>query len=107
MILCSPGYYCDVSSSVPTQAKCPAGTYSAAYGLKNANECIDCPAGYYCLEGTIDPTLTPCPIGSYCPEKTATSTGTPCEIGTYSSVVGTKAKTECLICEEGYYCVGG
>ncbi|KAJ6656075.1 hypothetical protein lerEdw1_004481 [Lerista edwardsae] len=41
--ICPPGAYCPLGSSVPIL--CPPGTYSNVSGLKNLNQCLDCPPG--------------------------------------------------------------
>ena len=47
------------------QIPCPAGTYSNILYTKAASECQPCPAGYWCPEGTIDPS-DPCDEGYVC-----------------------------------------
>lgn len=107
MLACEAGYWCGASSTTTQQNKCAAGTYNSRTGLKQASDCTPCPSGFYCLAGTIDPTLTPCPVGSYCPEGTSVATGVICPTGTFAASTGTKALSECEICTEGYYCPDG
>ena len=64
-----------------------------------AEVCDDCPAGYFCLDGAIEPTI--CAAGHYCLAKTATQDGTDCEIGNYQPETG---RTSCLKCPPGYFC---
>jgi hypothetical protein len=101
---CAPGYICDTGSSEVTGTEecpahhfcpggsgaamtidqCPDGYYSDEKGLSSTDECILCPAGYYCsiLGALVSPdpvtgdtvyyvendiTTTACPAGFYCP----------------------------------------
>lgn len=60
---------------------CPAGKYCAhcsqaemkasKSGCENGILVADCPAGYYCPEGTRSATQFPCPAGTYGPAKGA------------------------------------
>ena len=61
--------------------------------------CYDCPRGYYCTEGTINPTA--CKEGHYCPAKTGTDEGENCQLGRYQPEQG---RTSCLSCPPGKYC---
>ena len=47
------------------------------------SDCLPCPAGLYCEQGTANPSLE-CPEGFWCPEGTEKGTQNPCPIGTYS-----------------------
>ena len=69
-------------------------------GAATVNDCADCEAGYYCGEGTAEPTV--CPQGYYCP--TGTETPTACPIGTFGASVGLTAESECKDCLPGMYC---
>ena len=60
--ICPPGHFCPPQTAHPFP--CPAGTYNFVAGQ---DSCIECPAGYYCPDATIDFSLTSCPPGSYCP----------------------------------------
>lgn len=44
---------------VSTQFPCPAGTYSTSLGNGKMEDCLACPRGAYCPEGTAKPTLCP------------------------------------------------
>ena len=112
--VCPQGHYCPEGSVVPTP--CPNGTFSAALGAiaeADCRACLEgfecsstgltspaapCPAGYYCLEGTITATL-PCPVGHYCPE--GTNDPVPCPGSTYQDTVG---KADCKPCPSGSFC---
>ena len=58
-------------------------------------QCITCPAGWYCKDGK----ASQCPKGNYCPSGSAQPI--PCEAGTYMQ---NTTKEKCLDCEEGYFC---
>ena len=46
--ICPVGSYCPIGSTLPLP--CGAGTYSNVTGLE---ACLQCPAGFYCLEGRL------------------------------------------------------
>ena len=71
---CSPGYYL------------------------SSGQCLDCPAGKYCLGGNKAPIN--CPIGTYQPSAGAHASCINCPIGKYQSGVG---KTSCDNCAAGKY----
>ena len=102
---CPVGSYCPAAATVPIL--CPAGTYGHATHGESANQaCHDCPAGFYCAEGTagISDNIK-CPEGFYCPEGAPQAT--PCPSGTYSGTIGAITRTVCLMCPEGFYCPAG
>lgn len=73
-----------------------AGTFLTTSGATDQSDCQPCTAGYYCPEGTPDPTANPslvCPAGFWCPEGTEKAAQNPCPIGTYSNVAGLVGKT--------------
>ncbi|EDV28435.1 uncharacterized protein TRIADDRAFT_51343 [Trichoplax adhaerens] len=116
---CSDGYYCNAGSGsttpnrtdwgaiCPTGSKCtngfrqdcPSGTYQNTTGKTT---CVDCPAGFYCLQGSNEPVT--CPAGYWCGLKTTTVNENPCPIGTYNNITGTISVAACLACTPGYYC---
>lgn len=117
---CAPGYYCPAGSTThsPVATRCRAGTFCeegsfaeepCAPGTYNPNEgqreCLDCPAGYFCIEGDPDVAVThepqECAAGHYCIEKTGTQDGTQCERGFYQPETG---HWKCLQCPPGYFC---
>ena len=53
---------------------------------------IPCPAGFYCLEGSLTT-----------PDATQNSTQ-PCPKGKYGSVTGLDAASKCKSCDAGFYC---
>lgn len=53
--ICQPGSYCP-GGAYPGQYLCPAGTYTGGkVGLKYQSECMICPVGYYCPQGSESP----------------------------------------------------
>ena len=114
---CAYGHFCPLGSieSVP----CPAGTYLDYNNGTTYDDCFDCPAGYYCGEGTtyntayaddgteIDASPIVCPVGHYCVERTPEATTYPCPAGTYNDIIGIKHSNECTNCTEGYFCPRG
>ena len=128
-IPCGLGYYCPGGDT--TGMKCPPGTYNNKTGAKAPSDCLDCPKGFYCLEGSINPTgkcqrgyfcqggatsRAPnttnakyplnglCPAGSYCPEGTAAPVK--CPDSTYRTSTGAASANDCSKCDPGYYCRG-
>lgn len=71
---CPTGSYCPAGATAPIQ--CPAGTYGNTSNLTTASCSALCPAGYYCLAGTIQPALL-CTAGFYCPEGSPSPTACP------------------------------
>lgn len=71
---CLAGQWCGTGVNAGTN--CAEGTFNSGRGLKNANECVDCPKGYICnTAGLTYEVLTTgntykCPSGSYCAMKT-------------------------------------
>ena len=77
--LCNPGHYCEFNQAIKV---CPKYTYNDKYGAADLNECLPCPAGYWCnAEGTANYTSNGCMPGYYCPP--ATPSPIPCPAGTY------------------------
>ena len=72
--ICTPGHYCP--GGTPDPIPCPCGTYGSADRTlpDNVTELStpacsgDCPAGYFCTEGSETPRENPCPAGKYCPQ---------------------------------------
>jgi len=73
---CAAGHYCPLGTADPYQYKCSAGKYSANVNNQADTDCTICPAGYYCLEGSIEP-IYECPKGHYCAAGTKTAYETP------------------------------
>ncbi|KAF4141759.1 hypothetical protein GN958_ATG09004 [Phytophthora infestans] len=76
-VMCPAGGYCDTNSTTPVPCPlryycpdgvenpvfCPNGTYGHEVGLMRANECAPCPAGKFCVAGTV---TASCTAGYYC-----------------------------------------
>jgi hypothetical protein len=99
-------YYCPTGAAAPG-LPCPAGTFGGyKSGKTDPSECLTCPPGNYCPEGSELPTVTPvgyfnplqgidsldgvqlCPPGFYCPNTAMTNF-----LGFH--------------CAEGHYCPAG
>jgi len=104
-IVCQPGYYCSSSSGSPT-AKCAAGTYASVSKTTGATDCINCPEGSYCPQGS--GSAVPCPAGTYnqYPGKSDINDCLPCAKGTACPTFG-NPKDNGVACEPGYYCPAG
>ena len=98
--MCDPGYYCLSSSINSMMSACPSKTFRDLPGAKAHTDCGECPAGYFCAEGTIYP--IECPAGHYCttgvvdPEK--------CPMGTFGPSKRLRARHECTDCWQGRFC---
>ncbi|XP_077422977.1 uncharacterized protein LOC144052618 isoform X3 [Vanacampus margaritifer] len=81
---CSSGHYCPEGTAYGAQFPCPAGTYSIYMGNRQKEDCLLCPEGSFCLEGTSKPA--------------------PCPISTFRRVKGGQTLEDCSICPAGYFC---
>lgn len=121
---CKPGSYCskrseDQGATAPTE--CKPGTFSNATNLTRAEECDECPPGFYCEEGETEP--QPCPAGkkgmganlfaerscTTCPTRTTSLPGTTscnfCDKNYFKSSED-EAKVKCTPCpEDGATCL--
>ncbi|KAA8594284.1 hypothetical protein FQN60_005118, partial [Etheostoma spectabile] len=110
---CPAGHYC-LGGGVEGILPCPPGTYSPHFGLSQVEQCLICPAGFYCEDwGLFEPTGPCqagyyciagsegglCPPAHYCPEGSASSV--PCPAGAYTNLTG---QSVCSRCPAGYYC---
>lgn len=73
-----------------------AGTYQDDTG---AVDCDICPDRHYCEAAATE--ATDCPAGFYCPEGTEFATEFPCPSGTYSNETRLAAASECPLCPPG------
>ncbi|KAG7471369.1 hypothetical protein MATL_G00123830 [Megalops atlanticus] len=114
---CSSGHYCPEGTQYGSQFPCPPGTYSTKMGNGQLEDCLVCPEGYYCQEGTSKPAPCPpttfrrlkggrrpqdcstCPAGFSCP-RSATVSPRACGAGSYSD----EGSVECRPCLQGHYC---
>lgn len=113
--LCPAGQYCPGDGR---RYDCPAGRYGAQAGISD-DQCSDiCARGHYCEAGSSSPTQHECGSAAvYCPR--GATQPTPVTAGFYSDFSGDDAGAQrlwnagnstCsieLLCEPGYYCVGG
>ena len=60
---CEPGHFCIHG----IKFRCPGGRYGSEHELKTPNCTAACPAGTYCPEGSLEPSLLP--AGRYSPKK--------------------------------------
>ncbi|XP_070399343.1 multiple epidermal growth factor-like domains protein 6 [Nothobranchius furzeri] len=127
---CPVGHYC-LGSGVEGILPCPPGSYSPQLGLSQVEQCLICPAGFYCDDwGLFEPTglcqagyyciagvnfENPdgnfstgiggvCPQGRYCPE--GTSIPLLCPPGTYSDSLFLMDASGCSPCPAGQFCAG-
>jgi len=82
------------------------GTYSNKFNLVSANECQNCPEGYFCNDYNItDYTSYNCSAGKYCLERASQEID--CPAGTYRSIEQGKELADCWRCPAGHYCPAG
>ena len=113
--------------------KCFPGTYRDSEGATSSDDCVNCPAGFFCETGlSAAPTGDDkkCDKGHYCPESIVLnpfltefdllsddvqgalnrrigSFGPkqfPCPGGTYTDVIGTEKEADCIACPAYFYC---
>lgn len=97
--LCPTGKFCPISG-ITSEIDCPMGSYNSKQGSISENDCIKCPAGYYCRKkGMSIPTI--CPIGYYC--QTGYIIPSACPTGTYNGNTGIENITGCNKCPAGKF----
>lgn len=107
---CQPGHYCPPGSDSARMNKCAAGTFSDAFGNKDASACDDssCHEFQYCDAGTGNAQKRPfeCEEGHYCPGRTSvTNHGSQkCRQGTFSNNTHIASIKECTKCPSGFSC---
>ena len=100
--ICPSSEYCNDG----LRFKCPPGVYGNTSGLTNSDCTNLCPPGFYCLEGSVNPTRCPagrygssfglntsdcsgpCQKGYWCPAGSTTKTQVACAAGRYGPVEG-------------------
>ena len=99
--ICPAGSYCD-----PNEARInmSGGANISSHGPTAPS---DCPAGYYCPNGTRWAKQNPCPVGTFGNETKlmAEKQCVPCTKGHYCQKAGITAPTD--KCYAGYYCIEG
>ena len=98
---CPRGHYCPEAVSYPIV--CPPGTYNPVTGLAAAAECLDCPPGAYCTQGSITPRGS-CVEGYYCPLASTGPQQVACPAGTFNNRTDGQNITACANCPKGFYC---
>ena len=103
---CQENEYC--APAVGSASTCGAGEYQTS---KLQGECLLCPWGYECSSSASasNPTTEAtnlanfeCPAGYWCEEGTSTATNA-CPQGTYQPNTGAKYKQECIPAPPGFY----
>lgn len=125
-VTCPIYHYCTAGIHEPIE--CPHGTHGVNEGLTNSDQCALCPAGQYCVDGSIAGPCSPghfcvarmpqpnpsndflplgglCPPGHYC--ETGTHTPVPCPNGTVYKDEGAQSVLACGLCEAGFLCFEG
>jgi hypothetical protein len=96
---CPPGHYCEFGAY---PIKCPIHRYRDIPGGKTLNDCLECPAGYWCnITGMNNYKNSRCPLGHYCLKAQTPSV---CPAGRRREIPGAKKYTDCGLCPGGYYC---
>lgn len=94
--------------------KCPEGYYCGSKGMTAVTTDDECDAGFWCLEGALEPDPTDgitglkCPKGYYCTTGCRTATACPisCPDGYYNPEEMAKSVVSCLECIPGDFCDG-
>ena len=114
-VMCEVGYYCTDG----VKYSCPAGTYGAIQGARDASQCQECEAGYYCTSHPNPPTTNEtriacgkedmfCPAGSVRPRHVEPGFFS---INEYSQEMESNStattRTAQVVSPPGWYAVGG
>ncbi|XP_042595397.1 multiple epidermal growth factor-like domains protein 6 [Cyprinus carpio] len=70
-MLCPPGHYCPQGTQLPLP--CPQGTIRNSAGGSIADDCLECPPGYFCERKGLTKPSGLCSEGYYCPGGQNTS----------------------------------
>lgn len=109
---CQPGHFCPEGSGLHNP--CPAGTYQPysrqefCYICPAGSYCdpdearknLSCEGNVSC--GVIAP--LDCPAGYFCPNGTKWARQFPCPVGTFGNVTNLMEQDQCAKCTKGYYC---
>nr|XP_047130962.1 uncharacterized protein LOC100202447 isoform X1 [Hydra vulgaris] len=99
ILQCPLGKYCE-EGQPPTN--CPINYYQNKFGSKALQDCLPCPAGYYCnISGMSDYSYSECPIGFYCLEGQGPQY---CPPGTRRLIPGARNGSDCSPCPAKFYC---
>jgi hypothetical protein len=115
---CPRGHYCpEFNPGFPdfmstNKIPCPAGTYNSDTYLTDVDECVNCPPGKFCNEGSsgfsgycdagyvcVGGSDTPTPSGTFTFDDYDNSNNGPCPIGHYCEY----GSSFPIPCEPGYY----
>jgi hypothetical protein len=97
---CPKGMWCEYGKGAQY---CPPATYNDQYSATSREDCLGCPAGYFCFNnGTSDYTNYPCPAGYYC--LVNSTMPIQCPQGRYRNTVAARRSTDCPLCPGGYRC---
>jgi DNA-binding beta-propeller fold protein YncE len=103
---CVAGYYCPAASTSPTQAPCPAGSFSNTTGVTAASACTPCTSGQFCASTALTAASGSCDAGFFCAPGSAAPVA--CAAGKWSAAVGATAASVCAACTvPGTYCLAG
>ncbi len=108
---CQPGFYCptnvsngqldrNIGSYGPTQIPCPGGTFQSNFTSMEMSDCVECPEGSFCVEGSSNPAI--CPMGFYC--IAGLEAPIPCPVGTIGNNASLFDVLQCVPCPPGQYC---
>ncbi|RUS80923.1 hypothetical protein EGW08_011304, partial [Elysia chlorotica] len=106
--LCPAGSYSN-STGLSNATQCtPCDPGMFCLGEGNTSPSGPCTAGHYCTQGAYTSTPTDgmtgdiCPAGQFCVEGSITGQG--CPVGTFSTRTGLTNSSECELCTPGHYC---
>ena len=124
---CPEGTYCPEKENI-APVKCPKGTYRSRGRGTNLDDCVPCPAGYYCDEPGLSSAEDLCLEGFFCDEgqfhsfnftcteghycstgssptqDDKTKGGKECPTGTFSPALYLTDESECTECPIGRAC---
>jgi hypothetical protein len=103
---CASGHFCPPGTPSQKEYACPAGKYANVTNATSADDCMDCPLGWYCTGGQGYPTAM-CQAGYTCVGAAATGYENPCPKGTWSATVGATSSAVCQPCPAGSICAAG
>jgi hypothetical protein len=100
---CPLGYFSKRTAGNRTSLQDTCSICSAGYYGNHPMRlnCSECPAGYFCPEGTIGPHVHPCRQGYYCPARS--SEPIPCARGMYGNKHRAVSGSDCLQCPENTF----
>ena len=97
---CQEGFFCPQGTPSAFNNPCPPGTFSDKTKNMKAKDCEICTPGFYCSGGKDAPDEQ-CPAGYYCLEGTLSKEQYPCPETTYNPEKQKDNITDCIPCIEG------